>query len=164
ISSGRSEYLADPLSAVGLFWNVAPVVSRNSLPLLEQAAAVQKDLVDIQPHASCPLTRLIAGNGGQELFYSAFRYLNFWNARQIPEESGLRLAGVYVVDRYPFALTCTVGTSPSGRYIQLEYNPKAISLGQVRDILHLYTNLLDEVIQASMPIGAGAAGPEKRIA
>src|SRR5437016_5684004 len=34
VSNGRSEYLSDPLSAVGLFWNVVPVVSREPLPLL----------------------------------------------------------------------------------------------------------------------------------
>lgn len=151
ISNGRSEYLADPLSAVGLFWNVAPVVSRNQLPLLEQAGVVQKDLVDIQPYASYPLTQLIANNGGHELFYSAFRYLNFWNAKQIPEESGLRLSGIYVVDRYPFALTCTVGTSLSGRYIQIEYKPGAISLESVKDLLNSYKNLLDQLTQAAAP-------------
>jgi aryl carrier-like protein len=152
ISNGRSEYLADPLSAVGLFWNIAPVVSRDKLPLLQQADIVQKDLVDIQPYASYPLAQLIAENGGDELFYSAFRYLNFWNAKQIPEESGLRFLGAYVVDRYPFALTCTVGTSPSGRYIQLEYNPKVICMESVRNILHSYKNLLNEITQTATPV------------
>lgn len=152
ISNGRSEYLADPLSAVGLFWNVAPIVSRKKLPLLQQAEAVQKDLVDIQPYASYPLTKLIADNGGQDLFYSAFRYLNFWNSKQIPEESGLRFLGAYVVDRYPFALTCTAGVTPSGRYIQLEYNPKLISPESVRDLLNSYKNLLEEVAQLAAPV------------
>jgi amino acid adenylation domain-containing protein len=151
ISNGRSEYLADPLSAVGLFWNVAPVVSRKQLPLLQHAEAVQKDLVDIQPYASYPLTKLIAENGGQDLFYSAFRYLNFWNSRQIPEESGLRFLGAYGVDRYPFALTCTAVVGPSGRCIQLEYNPKSISLESVRNLLKSYRNLLDEVAQLTAP-------------
>jgi hypothetical protein len=149
ISNGRSEYLADPLSAVGLFWNVAPVVSRKKLPLLQQAEVVQKDLIDIQPYASYPLTQLINDNGGQELFYSAFRYLNFWNSKQIPEESSLRFLGAYVVDRYPFALTCTAALGPEGRYIQLEYNSKSISLEFVEDLLSSYKNLLEEVIQAS---------------
>jgi hypothetical protein len=148
ISNGRSEYLGDPLSAVGLFWNVAPVVSRKKLPLLQQAEVVQKDLIDIQPYASYPLTQLINDNGGQELFYSAFRYLNFWNSKQIPEESGLRFLGAYTVDRYPFALTCTAAVGPEGRYIQLEYNPRSISLGFVEDLLSSYKNLLEEEIQA----------------
>lgn len=148
ISNGRSEYLADPLSAVGLFWNVAPVVSRKKLPLLQQAKVVQKDLIDIQPYASYPLTQLINDNGGQELFYSAFRYLNFWNSKQIPEESGLRFLGAYVVDRYPFALTCTAAIGPEERYIRLEYNSKSISLEFVEDLLSSYKNLLEEVIQS----------------
>jgi amino acid adenylation domain-containing protein len=152
ISNGRSEYLADPLSAVGLFWNVAPIVSREKLPLLKQAEAVQKDLIDIQPYASYPLTRLIADNGGRELFYSAFRYLNFWNSKQIPEASGLHFTGAHVVDRYPFALTCTAAAGPRGRYIQLEYNPKAISLESARDLLNSYRNLLEEITEFAAPV------------
>jgi amino acid adenylation domain-containing protein len=147
ISNGRSEYLTDPLSAVGLFWNVAPVVSRKKLPLLQQAEVVHKDLIDIQPYATYPLTQLINDNGGQELFYSAFRYLNFWNSKQIPEESGLRLLGADVVDRYPFALTCTAAIGPTGRYLQLEYNPKLISLALVKSLLNSYKSLLEEIIQ-----------------
>jgi hypothetical protein len=152
ISNGRSEYLADPLSAVGLFWNVVPVVSRKISPLLQQAESVQNDLVDMQPYASYPLTRLMAGNGGQDLFYSTFRYINFWNAKEIPEESSLRFLGAYVVDRYPFALTCTAAVGPSGRYIQLEYNPRSISLESARNLLNSYKNLLDEVAQAATPV------------
>lgn len=147
ISNGRSEYLTDPLSAVGLFWNVAPVISRKKLPLLEQAAVVQKDLVDIQPYASYPLPQLIADNGGQELFYSVFRYLNFWNTKEIPEESGLRLLGGYAIDRYPFALTCTAAAGSSGRYVQIEYNPKAISLQSVKNLLSSYTSLLEQATE-----------------
>jgi amino acid adenylation domain-containing protein len=148
ISNGRSEYLADPLSSVGLFWNVAPVVSRKELPVLQQAEVVQKDLIALQPYASYPLLQLMAGNGGEELFYSAFRYLNFWNSKQIPKESGLRHQGSYMVDRYPFALTCTAGVIPSGRYLQLEYNPKAVSLGFAENLLNSYKTLLDEITQA----------------
>jgi len=148
ISNGRSEYLADPLSSVGLFWNVVPVVSRKELPVLQQAEVVQKDLIAVQPYASYPLLKLMAGNGGEELFYSAFRYLNFWNSKQIPKESGLRHQGSYIVDRYPFALTCTAGVIPSGRYLQLEYNPKAVSLGSAENLLNSYKTLLDEITQA----------------
>lgn len=148
IANGRSEYLADPLSAVGLFWNVVPIVSRKKSPVLQQAEVVQKDLIAVQPYASYPLMELIAGNGGQELFYSAFRYLNFWNSKQIPEESGLKYQGAYTVDRYPFAVTCTAGVISSGRYLQLEYNPKAISLGCAENLLNSYGSLLDEITQS----------------
>lgn len=68
-------------------------VSRKELPMLQQAEVVQKDLIAVQPYASYPLLKLMAGNGGEELFYSAFRYLNFWNSKQIPKESGLRHQG-----------------------------------------------------------------------
>jgi amino acid adenylation domain-containing protein len=148
ISNGRSEYLTDPLSTVGLFWNVVPIVSHARVPLLQQAVVVQKDLIDIQPYASYPLPQLIADHGGQELFYSAFRYLNFWNMKQIPEQSGLRFLGAQFVDRYPFAMTFTTGVSAAGRYIQIEYASKAISRKMVKKLLESYQSLLAGLTQA----------------
>jgi hypothetical protein len=53
-----------------------------------------------------------------------------------------------MVDRYPFALTFTAGVIPSGRYLQLEYNPKAVSLGSAESLLNSYKTLLDEITQA----------------
>jgi amino acid adenylation domain-containing protein len=145
VCNGRSEYLTDPLSAVGLFWNIVPCITRWKLPLPQQAAMVQKELTEIQPYSAYPLLQLIAENGGQELFYSAFKYLNFWNTKDIPENSGLRLKNARTFDRYPFAISCSAVLSPAGGNVEIEYNPKAVSAAPVKELLSIYRGLLDEV-------------------
>jgi aryl carrier-like protein len=148
IAAGRSEYLTDPLSAVGLFWNIVPFVSCEKLPLPQQAAATQKDLTNIQPYSAYPLPQLMAENGGQELFYSIFKYLNFWNTKDIPESSGLRLRSVSAFDRYPFAISCSAALSAAEGHVEVEYNPKAISAGPVRELLDIYKGMLEEAAAA----------------
>jgi amino acid adenylation domain-containing protein len=145
ISNGRSEYLSDPLSAIGLFWNIVLVISRQQLPLLSQAATVQKDLIAIQPYSSYSLPKLLRENFGRELFYSVFKYLNFWNTQAIPQESGLRVLSAFAVDRYPFALCCSAILEDSGLDIELEFDPNITSIAPARQLLDLCKSILDEV-------------------
>jgi len=144
IFNGRSEYLSDPLSAVGLFWNIVPVVSRVRLPLLEHAAAVHKDLIEIEPYAAYPLQQLLNDRGGQEIFSSVFRYLNFWNTSDAPEQSGLRFLDVTGLDRYPFPLTCTavINSVDKGGLIHVQYDPAVVSENQAQLAIDRYASLL----------------------
>jgi amino acid adenylation domain-containing protein len=147
ITNGRSEYLTDPLSALGLFWNIVPVVSRTALPMLEQVALVQKDLIAIEPYSAYPLSQLLTDNGGRELFFSSFRYLNFWNMQQAPAESGLRLLGMRACDRYSFPLSCTASFNPlaGGGLLQLEYDPDVLAASTVREMLDNFAAYLEKV-------------------
>jgi aryl carrier-like protein len=145
ISNGRSEYLSDPLSAVGLFWNVVPVISRDELPLLPLAAMVQKDLVAIQPHSSYSLPRLLSENPRRELFYSVFKYLNFWHTKAIPQECGLRFLGGGAVDRYPFVLCCSAVLYDSGLHVEVEFDPKATAIAPAKRLLDFYKRIVEEI-------------------
>jgi amino acid adenylation domain-containing protein len=147
IFNGRSEYLSDPLSAVGLFWNIVPVVSRAPLPLLEHAAAVHKDLIEIEPYSAYPLQQLLDDRGGQEIFSSVFRYLNFWNTSDMPEQSGLRFLDVTGLDRYPFPLTCTavINSVDKGGLIHVQYDPAVVSDNHAQLALEQYASLLRQI-------------------
>lgn len=147
ITNGRSEHLTDPLSAMGLFWNIVPVVSRVALPMLEQVAIVQKDLIAIEPYSAYPLPQLLADHGGRELFFCSFRYLNFWNMQQAPAESGLRLLGMRAYDRYSFPLSCTASFNPlaGSGLLQLEYDPDVFTAGTVQTMLDNFVALLEKV-------------------
>jgi amino acid adenylation domain-containing protein len=147
IVSGRSEHLTDPLSAVGLFWNIVPVVSRRTLPFPEQAAQVQKELVEMEPYSAYPLPQLQADQGGRDLFFSVFRYLNFWNTRAIPDESGVQVLGARAYDRYSYPLLCSavIHADSSGGYLQLEFDPQKISLDRAEDAIGLYMTYLQEI-------------------
>ncbi|HEY2362190.1 MAG TPA: amino acid adenylation domain-containing protein [Candidatus Angelobacter sp.] len=152
ITNGRSEHLTDPLSALGLFWNIVPVVSRVALPMLDQVALVQKDLIAIEPYSAYPLSQLLVDNGGKELFFSSFRYLNFWNMQQAPAESGLRLLGMRACDRYSFPLSCTASFNPlaGGGLLQLEYDPDVFAASTVQATLDNFVALLEKVAASSV--------------
>lgn len=144
VVNGRSEHFTDPLSAVGLFWNIVPVVSRRSRPLLQQAAEVQRDLIEMEPYSAYPLPRLLADQRQDSLFSSAFRYLNFWNAKEIRRESGLRLLGYMGYDCYSFPLTCTAVIYPNkgGGYLEIQYDWSAISKDEAEAMLNRYVALV----------------------
>jgi len=152
ITNGRSEHLSDPLSAIGLFWNIVPVVSRVALPMLQQVAILQKDLIDMEPYSAYPLPQLVADQGGNELFFCSFRFLNFWNLQQAPAESGLRLLGLRAYDRYSFPLNCTASLNPlsGGGLLQLEYDPDVFTAGTVQAMLDNFAALLEKVIASGV--------------
>lgn len=149
VMNGRSEHLNDPLSAVGLFWNLIPVVSRADLPTLEQAHVVQRDLVAMQPYTAYPFKQLIADRGGDELFFTTFRYLNFWNTKKVPNESGIQLAELRTYDRYSYPLCASAVIEPFGEegYLQMEFDEAAVSSSRVESAMAHYVALLEQIAQ-----------------
>jgi amino acid adenylation domain-containing protein len=147
VTNGRSEHLTDPLSAVGLFWNIVPLVSRETLPVFEQAASIQKELIDMQPYSAYPLLQILAEWGSDDLVNSTFRYLNFWNTKTLPEESGLKLLRTQSQDRYSFPLNCSAVLNPfrAGGYLQIEYDPAILSSEAARILIGDYEGLLKEL-------------------
>lgn len=152
VTNGRSEHLSDPLSAIGLFWNIVPVVSRVALPMLEQVAVIQKDLIEMDPYSAYPLPQLMADQGGRDLFFCSFRYLNFWNLQQAPAESGLRMLGLRAFDRYSFPLSCTASLNPlaGGGLLQLEYDPDVFAAGTVHTMLDNFAALLENAASSGV--------------
>lgn len=152
IVNGRSEHLTDPLSALGLFWNIVPVVSRTTGPVLESAVALHSDLIEMQPYSAYPLPQLIAEQGGVEPFFSTFRYLRFWNIEQFPQNSGLELVGSQAYDCYSFPLNCTVFLNPAltAGTLVLQYDFSVLSATRVQTALGLYRTLLEKVAAESI--------------
>ncbi|HET8890740.1 MAG TPA: amino acid adenylation domain-containing protein [Candidatus Angelobacter sp.] len=152
ITNGRSEHLSDPLSAIGLFWNIVPVVSRIALPMLDHMAVIQKDLIEMEPYSAYPLPQLIADQDGRDLFFCSFRYLNFWNLQQAPAESGLRMLGMRAFDRYSFPLSCTASFNPlsGGGLLQLEYDPEVFAADTLRAMLDNFAALLENAASSGV--------------
>jgi hypothetical protein len=78
-------------------------------------------------------------------FYSAFKYLNFWNAKAIQQGRGLRLLDICVVDRYPFALSCSTILDYSELRVEIKFDPKAASMTPTRKLLDLYICALEKM-------------------
>jgi amino acid adenylation domain-containing protein len=147
LTNGRSEYLSDPLTAIGLFWNLVPVVSRDRVQLVEQAALVQRDLLEMEPYTAYPLPQLLADREGQEAFSSVFRYLNFWNTKDLPNENGLELINVRAFDRFSFPLTCSalVGSVDRGGFLHIGYDPGSVSEECAREAMAAYETTLQQI-------------------
>ena len=129
-----------------------PVVSRVALPMLEQVAVIQKDLIEMEPYSAYPLPQLIADQSGRDLFFCSFRYLNFWNLQQAPAESGLRMLGLRASDRYSFPLSCTASLNPlaGGGLLQLEYDPDVFAADTVHTMLENFAALLENAVSAGV--------------
>ena len=147
VTNGRSEYLSDPLSAVGLFWNLVPVVSRSSGPVIEQALRVHADLIAIHPHAGYPLTSIIPSEESRYLFASSFRYVNFWNTvAPAAGEGGVRVTGGSGYDMYPFPLNCSAARNPAdgAGYLKIEYLEETIRADEAETAIEEYLRILEE--------------------
>ncbi len=145
VTNGRSEVLTDPLSAVGLFWNIVPVVSRKSTAT--QIAEVQRDLIDMAPYSAFSLPRLLADQNVPELFFSVFRYLHFWNVDAPPAESGLEFFETRPHDRYSFPLDLAVlfDADKKGGWLILQYDPARVTGHRAASALECYVKGLRKV-------------------
>ncbi|HEU0079001.1 MAG TPA: hypothetical protein VFQ76_15215, partial [Longimicrobiaceae bacterium] len=70
--NGRSERLSDPLTALGLFWNLVPVArpATASRDAAARALAVHQDLLQADRFGRYPLAEIMANRGGREPFFS----------------------------------------------------------------------------------------------
>jgi hypothetical protein len=141
VVNGRSEHLRDPLSAVGLFWNIVPLVSRAPLATLDQAEAAQRDLVLMEPFAGYPLPQILDDAGAPDLLRSSFRFLHFWNSAQPSEASGLRILDTFAFDRYSFPLNFVAllpAVARDGGFLILQYDPAVCSEDRAHAVLDRY--------------------------
>lgn len=108
IVNGRSERLARPLQATGLFWNIVPFLGASSTPSLAlgHTRALQRRLDEIEGHARFPLARIIELCSGREPFEVCFNFIHFHNARTMT--GGLSLDRFEGHDRFHYPLTVVV--------------------------------------------------------
>lgn len=107
ISNGRSERLADPLGATGLFWNVLPVRCAARDRGLPEARDVQAVLDRYDARAGYP----IADRLPDEAVAACFNFVHFHHARA--GGGRLRFRGERIVhDRLHFPICLTVSMEP----------------------------------------------------
>ncbi len=151
VANGRSDRLSDPLSALGLFWNLVPVcVPTRGTTREQHLGAVQRELVALEPHAVYPLTGIAAPDGIAELFFATFNFVNFHNAYRENPQAGLRIEETGGLDKfpYPFNLHVAVDRERDELFVHANYDAAYFGAARVEELLRRYAELLEERLRA----------------
>jgi amino acid adenylation domain-containing protein/FkbM family methyltransferase len=145
VTNGRSERLSNPLTALGLFWNILPFsCPAPDADKSRQVRAVQEMLIGAEPHAAYPLARLLEERQEGALFWATFNYLHFHNMKDIPAPRGLRVLGFRSHDKFHFPLNYIVSVDPfdANVGIRVEYDQAYFGEESVRSLTDDYVGLL----------------------
>jgi aryl carrier-like protein len=147
--NGRSERLSDPLTALGLFWNLLPVTrpATASGGAAGRALAVHRELLQADVFGRYPLAEIMADRGGREPFFSTFNFLHFRNWSGRDAGRGSRVEPVYMLDRLhlPFNLAVSLAPRGEGAKLLVEYDARFFSRGDVAAALDRYLLRLGEL-------------------
>ncbi|HEV2146540.1 MAG TPA: amino acid adenylation domain-containing protein [Longimicrobiaceae bacterium] len=147
--NGRSERLSDPLTALGLFWNLLPVARPFTAPggAAGRARAVHEGLLEADLFGRYPLAEIMAANGGGEPFFATFNFLHFRHQAGPDVVRGGRVEPVYVLDRLhlPFNLAVSLAPRTEGGGLHLEYDECFFSRADAVAALDTYLLRLGEL-------------------
>jgi amino acid adenylation domain-containing protein len=147
--NGRSERLSDPLTALGLFWNLLPVArpATASGGAAGRALAVHRDLLQADLFGRYPLAEIVADRGGREPFFATFNFLHFRNRSGRDAVRGGRVEPVYGLDRLhlPFNLAVSLAPGGEGAVLLVEYDARFFSRVDVDAALESYLLRLGEL-------------------
>jgi hypothetical protein len=147
--NGRSERLSDPLTALGLFWNLVPVArpATASGGAAGRALAVHQDLLQADRFGRYPLAEILADRGGREPFFSTFNFLQFrnWSGRDAVRAA--RVEPVYGLDRLhlPFNLAVSLAPRGEGARLLVVYDDRFFRRVDVDAALESYLLRLEEL-------------------
>ncbi|MBV8688022.1 MAG: amino acid adenylation domain-containing protein [Alphaproteobacteria bacterium] len=151
VANGRSDRLSDPISALGLFWNLVPVcVPFGGTQAKDHAAAVLKALVALEPFAIYPLPRIAADRGATELFFATFNFLNFHEAFRGEGTGAMALVAYDAYDRlhYPLNLAVSLDRPRDEVTATLHFDLKHFQPSLAETLMARYLALLEQRLVA----------------
>ncbi|HEX2076750.1 MAG TPA: amino acid adenylation domain-containing protein [Longimicrobium sp.] len=153
--NGRSERLSEPLTTLGLFWNLVPVArpATASGDAAGRALAVHHDLLEADRFGRYPLAEIMADRGGREPFFSTFNFLHFRNEAGPDAVRGSHVQPVYSLDRLhlPFNLAVGLAARGEGARMAVEYDGRFFSRGDADAALDSYLLRLEELTSTTAP-------------
>jgi amino acid adenylation domain-containing protein len=147
VANGRSERLSNPLKALGLFWNIIPFCrAGGSDDRPSQVRAVQQSLIETELYARYPLRQLLRERGEAELFSATFNFLHFHNMKGDKFDSGFRLLGQRLHDKFHFPLNYIISVDPFNENIavRVEYDKRYFDGETIEAMSNDYLALLSE--------------------
>ncbi|BAY50143.1 amino acid adenylation domain-containing protein (plasmid) [Scytonema sp. HK-05] len=149
ISNSRTERLSDPFGALGLFWNIVPFCQQVIKDKEVQIQNVQQSLIDIEPYVRYPLLEILSDQqlkpgAGAELFCATFNFMSFHNAKELFEQTDLKVNARRSHDKFNFPLNFAVSMKPSSEdvSIRVEYDQMYFSCLEIRSMVQNYVEIL----------------------
>ena len=105
---------------------------------------MQQSLIDIEPYVRYPLVQILSDQKKTELFFATFNFVHFHNAKNIFEETGLKVNARRSHDKFNFPLNFAVSVKRSSEdvSIRVEYDQMYFSCKDIRSMLQKYVEIL----------------------
>ncbi|MDF5715801.1 MAG: amino acid adenylation domain-containing protein [Rhizonema sp. NSF051] len=145
ISNSRTERLSDPFKALGLFWNIVPLCQQVIEDKGVQIKNVQQSLIDIEPYVRYPLFQILSDQQKPELFFATFNFISFHNAKDLLEQTDLKVSARRSHDKFNFPLNFAISIKPSSGdvSIRVEYDQMYFSCKDIRSMLQNYLEIIN---------------------
>ncbi|MGK7876653.1 MAG: amino acid adenylation domain-containing protein [Xenococcaceae cyanobacterium] len=149
VSNGRSEKLSEPLTSLGLFWNMIPFCHPLIDNKLQQIKSVHKILNNVDEYSNYPLTKILDREQKTELFWATFNFIQFHHAKTLISKHNLKLIDFKGHDRYHFPLNLTIVSSPFDERevnTSIEYDRLYFTDVDIQLMLNSYIDLLNKLL------------------
>lgn len=150
VSNGRSVRMPNPLTTLGLLWNLAPVCVKTVQNPIEHIKNVNYTLSEIGPYAGYPLPEIQAIKKTNSLFHATFNYINFESANVLAPDSEIEFLDIGGLDKFHFPLHLLVSKHPFNKTVTLvmNYDSRCYSENEISVKLKHYINALETVCLA----------------
>ena len=110
---------------------------------------MQQSLIDIEPYVRYPLVQILSDQqlkpgAGAELFFATFNFMSFHNAKDLFEQTDLKVNARRSHDKFNFPLNFAVSVKRSSEdvSIRVEYDQMYFSCKDIRSMLQKYVEIL----------------------
>jgi hypothetical protein len=140
ITNGRSMSLPNPLTTLGLLWNIAPLCIPAQTDKLIQLKQVNEVLSKVSAHGSYPLTAILNDSNAEDRLPAVFNFINFEGANLLRTDSDITFTTVGGLDKFHFPLHLLVGKNPFNKDFRLilNYDTRLYRKTEIESLLDVY--------------------------
>ena len=151
VTNGRSVQLKNPLTTLGLLWNMAPLCVELLPDYLRHINNVNQALANVALYGSYSLMNILEAQNKDELFHAAFNFINFGGANLLSADSDVDFLEVEGLDKFHYPLHLLVGINPFNKDISLvlNYDTRCYSEQEIENKLDAYIKGLIRIINIS---------------
>ena len=148
VTNGRSVQLKNPLTTLGLLWNMAPLCVERFADDVSHTKNVNQALADVAIYGSYPLMNILEGQNKDELFHAAFNFINFSGANLLSADSDVDFLEVGGLDKFHYPLHLLVGVNPFNKDVSvlLNYDTRCYSEQEIDNKLDVYIEGLTRIV------------------